>query len=511
LLTLSSNAISFHYSLSKPITINEFIVPNSNETEHFFAKLAAIYPLERLLTSVGSLAAFKSDGLTAFEVRPRAIVMPESEFEIVETIRLCQNMDVPFVARGSGTSLSGGSLPHQDGIVIALNRLNKILHLDPDRRIAIVQPGVINMDITRAAERYGLFYAPDPSSQQVCTIGGNLAFNSGGAHCLKYGMTTNHVLGARVVMADGQLAVLGGESLEIDGPDWLGLFCGSEGLLGIAIEITVRLLTKPEAFYTVLAGYDSIELAGEAVGLIIASGLLPAAMEIMDRMSMKAATAAVGATYPPDVEAVLIVELDGSREAVEAEREELAALIRASKASATLVAQDADQRAMMWKGRKSVFSAVGRLSPDFIVQDGVVPRSKLGFALREIDRICREHEVPVANVFHAGDGNLHPLILYDGRKPGALHRAEAAAAQILRLCIELGGSITGEHGVGMEKREFLPEMFDASSIDVMRRIRKSIDPREVANRGKMFPGGENHSTTLHGLHPLEKAGIAERM
>lgn len=477
----------------------------------FLNKLAIYYPQDQILTSGGALAAFKSDGLTAFAVRPIAIVMPESEAQIAATLRLCQESDVPFVARGSGTSLSGGSLPHRDGIVIALNRMNKIISLDPDRRIAIVQPGVINLDVTKAAERFGLYYAPDPSSQQVCTIGGNLAFNSGGAHCLKYGMTTNHVLGARVVLANGDVVSLGSDSLEADGPDWLGLFCGSEGLLGIATEITLRLLTKPEAFYTVLAGYDTIELAGDAVGLVIAAGLLPAAMEIMDRMSMSAASAAVGAEYPPDVEAVLIVEIDGSRETVDAEKQKLEAIIRQSGAKATIVARDSEERAMIWKGRKSVFSAVGRLSPDFIVQDGVVPRGKLGFALREIERICRENQVPVANVFHAGDGNLHPLILYDGRVPGALHKAEEVATKILRLCIELGGSITGEHGIGVEKREFLPEMFDRDSLDVMRRIRRSIDPNEVANRGKMFPGGDGESTSLHGLHPLEKAGIAERM
>lgn len=477
----------------------------------FLNKLAIYYSQDQILTSGGALAAFKSDGLTAFAVRPIAIVFPESELQIAATLRLCQESDVPFVARGSGTSLSGGSLPHRDGIVIALNRMNKIISLDPDRRIAVVQPGVINLDVTKAAERFGLYYAPDPSSQQVCTIGGNLAFNSGGAHCLKYGMTTNHVLGARVVLANGDVVSLGSDSLEADGPDWLGLFCGSEGLLGIATEIKLRLLTKPEVFYTVLAGYDTIELAGDAVGLVIAAGLLPAAMEIMDRMSMSAASAAVGAEYPPDVEAVLIVEIDGSRETVDAEKQKLEAIIRQSGAKATIVARDSEERAMIWKGRKSVFSAVGRLSPDFIVQDGVVPRGKLGFALREIERICRENQVPVANVFHAGDGNLHPLILYDGRVPGALHKAEEVATKILRLCIELGGSITGEHGIGMEKREFLPEMFDRDSLDVMRRIRRSIDPNEVANRGKMFPGGDGESTSPHGLHPLEKAGIAERM
>ncbi len=260
-----------------------------------------------------------------------------------------------------------------------------------------------------------------------------------------------------------------------------------------------------------MAGYETVEAAGEAVGQIIAAGLLPAAMEIMDRLSMKAASAAVGAEYPPNVEAVLIVELDGSREVVDAEKERLEKLIRNSGATSTMPARDAEERALMWKGRKSVFSAVGRLSPDFIVQDGVVPRSKLGFALREIDRLCREANVPVANVFHAGDGNLHPLILYDGRVPGALHRAEEVAGKILRLCVELGGSITGEHGIGMEKRDFLGDMFDQSSIDCMKRIRNSVDPREVSNRGKMFPDGEGEPTRLHGLHPLEQAGIAERM
>ena len=415
----------------------------------FLRKIAEIYPPQRWLTDAGALAAFESDGLTAFAVRPRGVVLPESEQEIVATLALCQLAGVPFVARGSGTSLSGGSLPHGDGIVIALNRMNRILRLDPAQRTALVQPGVINLAISRAAEPHGLYYAPDPSSQQVCTIGGNVAFNSGGAHCLKYGMTSNHVLGARLVLADGQVVQLGGESLEGDGPDLIGLFCGSEGLLGIATEITVRLLPRPEAYYTTLAGYATIDAAGEAVAKIIAAGLLPAAMEIMDRLSMQAAEAAVGAEYPPGVAAVLIVELDGSAEAVDDQRAELERLIADSGATAVVVAGDAQQRAAIWKGRKSVFSAVGRLSPDFLVQDGVVPRRKLGTALREIERLSTARGIPVANVFHAGDGNLHPLILFDGRQSGSLQQAEALAAEIVRLCIRLGGSITGEHGVGM--------------------------------------------------------------
>lgn len=480
----------------------------------FVEQLQKIYPPERLHVDPASLAAFQSDGLTAFAVQPLAVVVPETEQEIVETLRLCHAENVPFVARGSGTSLSGGSLPHCDGIVIALNRMNGILMIDPERKLAKVQPGTINLNVSKAAEPFGLYFAPDPSSQQICTIGGNLAFNSGGAHCLKYGMTSNHVIGARVVLPDGEVVELGNESLESDGPDWTGLFCGSEGLMGIAVEITLRLLTKPEHFYTVLAGYSTIEQAGDAVAKIIADGLLPAAMEIMDRLSMQAASAAVGAQYPDNVDAVLIVELDGSRESVESEKVRLEKLIVQSNAKAVIVAASMQERALIWKGRKSVFSAVGRLSPDFIVQDGVVPRGKLGYALRQIELIGNEFGIRIANVFHAGDGNLHPLILYDGSVEGALHRAEEAAGRIVRLCIELGGSITGEHGVGMEKRVFFGEMFDGPSIQAMERIRREIDTKEIANRGKMFPQDDSNSigsSSNHGLHPLEAAGVIQRM
>ncbi len=324
----------------------------------FIDELRSRVSPDRVLASSSELAVFESDGLTAFAVKPIAIVVPRSEREIVSVLQLCHAEKIPFVARGSGTSLSGGSLPHAEGIVIALHQMNRILEIDPIQRVAVVQPGVINLAVTKAAEPYGLYFAPDPSSQQVCTIGGNVAFNSGGAHCLKYGMTSNHVLGARVVLPDGNIVQLGSSSLENDGPDWLGLFCGSEGLMGIATEITLRLLSKPESYYTILAGYDSVERAGEAVAKVIGAGMLPAAMEIMDRLSMQAATAAVGASYPPDAEAVLIVELDGSRETVEAEQMELHSLIRDSGATAVVVAANATERALIWKGRKCVFSAV---------------------------------------------------------------------------------------------------------------------------------------------------------
>ncbi len=474
-------------------------------------ELKKLLPSDRFQESPSALAAFQSDGLTAFAVQPKAVVVPRSTQEVAAIVGWCHRRQVPFVARGSGTSLSGGSLPHQDGIVIALNRLNRILRLDLPNRLAVVEPGVINLKLTSAVEHAGLYYAPDPSSQQVCTIGGNIAFNSGGAHCLKYGMTSNHILSMKVVLADGAIVDVGCEGGEQVGPDVLGLMVGSEGLLGIAVEITVKLLPRPESFHTVLAGYATLQQAGAAVATIIGSGLLPAAMEIMDRLSMQAATAAVGAEYPKDVEAVLIVELDGSQEAVAAERGLLDDLLSRSGASEVIVAANATQRGMIWKGRKSVFSAVGRLSPDFIVQDGVVPRSKLGYALQKIEELSRQAGISVANVFHAGDGNLHPLIMFDGRQAGELHRAEELAGQIVQLCIDLGGSITGEHGVGMEKRHFLPRMFSQDSIDCMKRIRAACDPAEVANRGKMFPDAEAPSLGMYGLHPLEKAGLISRM
>lgn len=480
-------------------------------TDSLLLDLQRILPAERFEQSECALTAFQSDGLTAFAVQPKAVVSPRSSDEVVEVVRWCYQHGIPFVARGSGTSLSGGSLPHADGIVIALNRLNKILELDFANRRAVVEPGVINSNLTAAVSHAGLYYAPDPSSQQVCTIGGNVAFNSGGAHCLKYGMTSNHILAMKMVLATGAVVEIGTPGGDVTGPDLLGLMVGSEGLLGIALEITVKLLPKPDSFHTVLAGYETLQDAGRAVATIIGSGLLPAAIEIMDRLSMQAATAAVGAKYPENVEAVLIVELDGSRESVHSERLLLDDLLGQSGASEVIVAASPEERATIWKGRKSVFSAVGRLSPDFIVQDGVVPRSKLGYALNRIEELSRDAGIAVANVFHAGDGNLHPLILFDGSKEGELHRAEELAAKIVQLCIDLGGSITGEHGVGMEKRQFLPGMFSENSIDCMKRIRAACDPKQIANRGKMFPDSEAASLSMYGLHPLEKAGVASRM
>ncbi|OHE80647.1 MAG: glycolate oxidase subunit GlcD, partial [Verrucomicrobia bacterium RIFCSPLOWO2_12_FULL_64_8] len=389
-------------------------------------------------------------------------------------------------------------------------RLDRILRLDPAQRIAVVEPGVVNARVSAAAAPYGLHYAPDPSSQPVCTIGGNAAFNAGGAHCLKYGMTSNHVLDLKAVLATGEVVEFGGPSRESVGPDWTGLFVGHEGLFGIAFEFTLQLLPRPETYHTVLAGYRTLEQAGDAVAAVVSSGLLPGAMEIMDALALEAAVAAVHAEYPAGCEAVLIVELEGPRETVAADRARLDDVLRSSQPVETRVARDATERLAIWKGRKSAFSAVGRLSPDFIVQDGVVPRRRLGEALRQISQMAREAGLRCANVFHAGDGNLHPLILYDGRQPGALDRAEELAGRILRLCVAMGGSITGEHGIGMEKRAYLPEMFSADEIDCFRRLRAAFDPLGIANPGKMFPGGDAPALSAPGPHPLEKAGVISR-
>jgi glycolate oxidase len=480
-------------------------------THHsLLADLRMALPPARLLLQPAQLAPYESDALTAFKAQPAAVVLAETQNDVIMVVRLCHHHGVPFVARGSGTSLSGGSLPVTEGVVIALNRLNRILRLDPQQRIAVVEPGVINLDVTKAAAPYGLYYAPDPSSQLICTIGGNLAFNSGGAHCLKYGMTANHVLAIRAVLPDGEVVQMGGESLESVGPDLAGFFVGSEGLFGVALEITLRLMPRPEMYRTLLAAYASLEAAGNAVAQVVASGLLPGAIEIMDNLAIQAAEAAVHAGYPRDAAALLIVELEGETVQVEADFAHLLHVIERSGPYDLRVAKDEVERARIWKGRKSAFSAVGRLSPDYIVQDGVVPRSRLGEALATIERLSAKYGIRVANVFHAGDGNLHPLILYDGSIHGELERAEELAGEIIAMCIDLGGSITGEHGVGMEKRRVMPTMFTEVDLQVMAELRRSIDPGEIANRGKMFPGDEAPALATHGPHPLERAGIISR-
>jgi glycolate oxidase len=457
----------------------------------------------RVLTSDAERAAYSSDALTSFSELPAAVVLVNSTEEVTRAVRLCHDAGVPFVARGSGTSLSGGSLPISDGVVIALNRLNRVLEIDPLAQTATVEPGVINLNVSRAAAAHGLFYAPDPSSQQVCTIGGNLAFNSGGAHCLKHGMTANHVLGIKGVLPDGELISLGGRSREPTGPDWMGFFCGSEGTFGIALEVILRLMPLAEATHTALAVYESLQAAGDAVAKIVASGLLPVAMEIMDALALEAAEASVKPGYPPGA-ALLIAELEGDEDMVEEDAARLAQILEDSGTSSVRSTTDAAERALIWKGRKSAFSAVGWLSPDYIVQDGVVPRSQLSSALEQIEQMSDRASLRVANVFHAGDGNLHPLILFDGNEGDALHRAEQLAGEILDMCVTLGGSITGEHGVGIEKLDFLPLMFGPEDLGLMHRVRDAVDPACLSNPGKMLSRSEDGLIPRDGKAPASE-------
>jgi glycolate oxidase len=455
------------------------------------------------------LRTYECDGLTGRRVVPALVALPATTAEVQAVVRVCNAARIPFVARGAGTGLSGGALPVAEGIVISLARMTAVLEVDVAAGHVVVEPGVTNLDVTRAVEALGFYYAPDPSSQQVCTIGGNVAENSGGAHCLKYGFTVNHVLAAEVVLPDGELVEL---SVWDEGPDLLGAFVGSEGTLGIATRLTLRVLRAPDAVRTLLAGFAHTDDAGAAVSGTIAAGILPAAIEMMDAITVEAAEAAVGANYPPGCGAILIVELDGPATQVEEDLVRVDGLCRANGATEIRVAADAADRAAIWRGRKAAFAAMGRVSPNYYVQDGVVPRTKLPEVLRRIDALSQEHGLRVGNVFHAGDGNLHPLVLYDGRVEGEAALAELVASKILEACIDSGGSITGEHGVGSDKACAMPLMFSEDDLDAMRRLRGAFDPAGLANPGKLFPTPRlcGEVPGPHRAHPLEVAGLAER-
>jgi glycolate oxidase len=425
----------------------------------------------------------------------------------------CDRHGVPFVARGAGTGLSGGAVPVAGGIVISLARMNRILEIDLASARVTVQPGVTNLAVTNAVSADGFYYAPDPSSQQVCTIGGNVAENSGGAHCLKNGFTVNHVTGLTIVLPDGEVVRLGGKGFDAPGCDLLGAFVGSEGTLGIATEVVLRVLRQPEAVRTLLAGFPSTDAAGGAVSGVIAAGILPAAIEMMDRLTIEAAEAAVHPGYPAEAGAVLIVELDGVAVQVQEDVAAVEEICRRSGAGEIRVAESEDERALLWRGRKSAFAAMGRVSRDYYVQDGVVPRTQLPAVLRRIAELEREHGLRVGNVFHAGDGNLHPLVLYDARRDGEAERAERLAAAILEACVDAGGSITGEHGIGLDKACAMPLMFGAHDLEAMQRLRAAFDPRGLANPGKLFPTPRlcGEVPGPYRIHPLEKAGLAERL
>src|SRR3954464_5191441 len=465
----------------------------------------------RVITDRQELRTYECDGLAHYRVVPALVALPHTTAQVAAVVRACADAGVPFVARGSGTGLSGGALPHADGVLIVTAQMRRIIEVAPDDERAVVEPGVINLQVTRAASPHGYYYAPDPSSQQICSIGGNVAENSGGAHCLKYGFNTNHVTGVEIVTPDGDLVRLGGRAPDTPGYDLLGAFVGSEGTLGIATEVTVRLVRLPESVRTLLAAFESTDQGGAGTSAIIAAGVVPAAVEMMDALAIEAAEAAVNCGYPEGAGAVLIVELDGPVDEVETHLAAVEAFCRDAGAFEIRVADDDAQRAQIWRGRKSAFAAVGRISPDYIVQDGVVPRTSLAQVLRDIAALSEETGIRVANVFHAGDGNLHPLVLFEGTKHET-ERAEEVSSRILDLCIEPGGSITGEHGVGADKRKHMGRMFSEVDLDVMQMVRCAFDPDNLCNPGKAFPTprlcGERPGRRT-AAHPLQEAGIAE--
>src|SRR5262245_52193962 len=476
------------------------------------AELGWVVGAEHVITEPDQLRVYDCDGLPGWRAQPDLVVLPASTGEVQRVVRICAREEIPFAARGAGTGLSGGALPVAEGIVISLARMNRILEIDLASQRVVVEPGVPNLEVSKAVAAEGFFYAPDPSSQQVCTIGGNVAENSGGAHCLKYGFTVNHVTGLTVVLPDGELVRLGGRSLESPGPDLLGVFVGSEGTLGIATEITLRLLRRPEAVRTVLAAFDSTDAAGAAVSGIVSAGIVASAMEIMDRLTIEAAEAAVRPGYP-GANALLLVELDGPTPQVEEDLDAVEAICRECGAWEIRTAADDHERALLWKGRKSAFAAMGRVSSDYYVQDGVVPRTKLPEVLRRIVDLEAEYGLRVGNVFHAGDGNLHPLVLYDARVEGEPERARALAEAILEACIDAGGSLTGEHGIGVDKACSMPLLFGADDLETMQRLRRAFDPAGLCNPGKVFPTPRlcGEVPGPYRAHPLEKAGLAERL
>jgi glycolate oxidase len=449
--------------------------------------LRRIVPGEGVVVSEAERRAYESDGLTAYRQSPLVVVLPSTVEQVATVLCYCKQTGVKVVPRGAGTSLSGGALPLADGVLLGLAKFNRILEIDYANRCVVAQPGVTNLGITNAVEHAGFYYAPDPSSQIACTIGGNVAENSGGVHCLKYGLTTNNLLGIEMVLMDGEVIRLGGKHLDADGYDLLGVMTGSEGLLGVVTEITVRILPKPTTARASLIGFPTTEEAGNCVAAVIAAGIIPAGMEMMDRPAIHAAEAFVKVGYPLDVEALLIVELDGAPAEVDHLIEKVEAIARGHNASTVRISRDEAERVAFWSGRKAAFPAVGRISPDYYCMDGTIPRARLANILARMRALSEQYRLRVANVFHAGDGNLHPLILYDANKPDEVERAEAFGADILRLCVEVGGVLTGEHGVGVEKRDLMGTMFDDSDLAHQQRLKCAFDPDGLLNPGKVFP------------------------
>jgi glycolate oxidase len=475
-------------------------------------RLGEIAGDEHVVTHPHQLRTYESDGLLQYRVAPRAVVLPGSAQEVRQVVRACFESRVPWVARGAGTGLSGGALPHEEGVLIVLSRLRRIVEVDLENQRIVVEPGVTNLEVSRAVGPTH-FYPPDPSSQVVCSIGGNVAENSGGAHCFKYGFTTNYVTGLEVVLPDGELLELGGKELDSPGYDLVGAFVGSEGTLGVATQVTLRVVPVPETIRTLVAFFGHTDEAGQAVTEIVAAGIVPAAIEMMDRLAIQATEAATHAGYRLDAAAALIVELDGPEAECASGLDEVVAHCRAAGAIEVRVARDEGERELFWKARRAAFGAMGRISTTYYVQDSVLPRTRLPEVLRLIDELSAEYGMQVANVFHAGDGNLHPLVCYDGSTTGEAERAEELAGRIVKACVDAGGSITGEHGVGIDKKHYMPSMFSEPDLDAFQRLRCSFDPDGLANPGKVMPTPRlcGEVPGPYRQHPLERDGVAERM
>ncbi len=477
--------------------------PIIKQFEAVVGKNSVVRRKEELLT-------YECDGLASYRQRPALVVLPRSTEEVAKVVKICDQHQIPWVARGAGTGLSGGALPVEDCVLIVTALMKRILEIDLENQRVVVQPGVINNWVTQAVTGAGFYYAPDPSSQIVCSIGGNVAENSGGVHCLKYGVTTNHVLGLKLVLPDGSIVDVGGSVPELPGYDLTGLFVGSEGTLGIATEITLRILKTPESICVLLADFATVEESGAAVADIIKAGIIPAGMEIMDNLSINAVEDVVATgCYPRDAGSILLVELDGLEVEVATNKQRVTELCTKNGARNITTASDLETRLKLWKGRKAAFAAAGHMSPDYFVQDGVIPRTQLASVLKEIEALSEKYGYAIANVFHAGDGNLHPLILYDNSIPGALHQVEELGGEILKLCVRVGGSISGEHGIGSDKKCFMPDMFNETDLETMQWVRQVFNPKSLANPGKIFPTPRTcgESANAQKIQPIQGADV----